>query len=141
MGIVYRARERSTGREVALKILKSAGTIDPVAVRRFEREARLPARVRHPNIVEVLDAGAENGTPYIALALVRGRPLSAINTGLRQHVALLAKIARAVGTAHRAGVIHRDLKPTNVIVADETGEPCIVDFGLAFDARLDASRL
>lgn len=141
MGIVYRARERSTGREVALKVLKATGAVDETARRRFEREARLPARVRHPAIVEVLDAGTEDGVPFIALALVRGRPLSAITLGLRQHVALLAKVARAVGTAHRAGVIHRDLKPSNVIVEDGTGEPCLVDFGIAFDARLDASRL
>src|SRR3954471_20508115 len=92
MGIVYRARERSTGKEVALKVLKSVVGLDETARRRFEREARLPARVRHPGIVEVLDAGTEAGTPYIALALVRGRPLGTMTLGLRQHVAILAKV-------------------------------------------------
>jgi serine/threonine protein kinase len=141
MGVVYRALERSSGREVALKVLRNVGTIDAVDLRRFEREAKLPGRLRHPGIVGVLDAGVEGGIPYIALALVKGQPLGSVTLGLRQHVGLLAKVAHALGTAHRSGVIHRDLKPSNVIVEDGTGEPCLVDFGLAFDARLDASRL
>src|SRR5277367_3037788 len=85
MGVVYRARERTTGRAVALKVLRCVGPIDSVSLRRFEREARLPARIRHQNIVDVVDAGMEGGVPYIALALVRGRPLSSVTLGLRQH--------------------------------------------------------
>ena len=96
MGVVYRARERATNREVALKVLHGAGLVDEQLRKRFEREARLPLRVRHPNIVEVLDAGTENGVPFIALALVRGRPLQSMTLGTRQHAALLAKIAAVV---------------------------------------------
>src|SRR4051812_8129356 len=90
MGVVYRARQRATGKEVALKVLRSARAIDETDLKRFEREAHLPARVRHPGIVEVLDAGTEGGTPYIALALIRGRPLGSVTLGVRQHVQLLA---------------------------------------------------
>jgi hypothetical protein len=139
MGVVYRARERSSGRPVALKVLK--GAVSERDLRRFEREAKLPARVRNKGIVEVVDAGVERGVPFIALALVEGLPLSKVTLGLHEHVALLAKVARAIGSAHRAGVIHRDLKPSNVIVEEGSGEPCVVDFGLAFDTRFDASRI
>jgi serine/threonine-protein kinase len=141
MGVVYRARDRESGAEVALKVLLPGHGLDARDVARFALEARVLARVSHEGIVGVKDAGAVGGVPFLALAFVRGEPLSKLTLGLAEHVTLLAKIARAVGAAHRASIVHRDLKPSNVLVELGTGEPRVVDFGLAFDARRTAARL
>ncbi len=141
MGVVYRAHDEATGREVALKVLRGAGARNAREVSRLQREASLLARVDHPGIVGVLDAGAVDQVPYVALAYVRGRPLDKCAFPLRDTVRLLAQVARAVGAAHRASIVHRDLKPSNVLVEDGTGNARVLDFGLAFDARLDATRL
>jgi serine/threonine protein kinase len=141
MGVVYRAVALDTGREVALKVIHVTAAIDPKDLKRFEREARFAARLRHPGIVGVLDAGSERGLPFVAFELVRGEPLSRLTLDLRRHVQILAKVARAVGAAHKSQIVHRDLKPQNILVDGGTGEPCVVDFGLAFDGRFELSRL
>ena len=134
MGIVYKVLHRDLNRTFALKVLKTGDLTTFDTVRRFQREARLAARLNHPHIVAVHDAGEENGIHYIAMEFVDGDPLSArliARRGrMRDTLILMEKIIRAVAYAHGQGVVHRDLKPANIML-DRQGEPHIMDFGLA----------
>lgn len=133
MGAVHRAIDTRDGAEVALKLLASAGERPR---RRLVREARALARLRHPNIVSVLDAGEADERPWVALELVRG-------CSLEQHVGrhgpmtpkdaarVAVAIARGITQAHRRGILHRDIKPANVLLPADGGEPKLTDFGLA----------
>jgi eukaryotic-like serine/threonine-protein kinase len=132
-GEVLRAWDPHLERAVALKLLRSD---DPELVERMQREARLQAKVRHPNVAEVYEVGEWEGRPYIAMQLVDGAPLDEAAAGLplAGRVRLLAAVARAVHAAHEVGLIHRDLKPGNILVErGEDGEPTpfVVDFGIA----------
>ncbi len=134
MGMVYKALHRDLNRVFALKVLKTGDFTTIEAVRRFQREARLAARLKHPHIVAVHDAGEENGVHYIAMEHIEGEPLSARLVSrrgrVRDHLVLLEKVARAVAYAHHKEIVHRDIKPANVMV-DPEGEPHLMDFGLA----------
>ena len=137
-GEVLRAWDPRLGRDVAVKMLRSD---DPEMVARMQREARLQAKVRHPNVAEVYDVGTWDGRPYIAMRLVEGSTLDRAVDGLpvERRVRLLATVARAVHAAHSVGLVHRDLKPGNVLVeagADGTLEPFVVDFGIAREAAV-----
>jgi TPR repeat protein len=137
MGVVHRALDRALGREVALKVVQQ-GFADAESRVRFVREGQLTAALRHPNIVAVHSAGELEGRPFIAYELVAGaRPLDrALATlDLPARVAMLRDVARALGHAHAHGVVHRDVKPANVLV-DEAGRPRVSDFGLATAAGL-----
>jgi hypothetical protein len=136
---VYRARHPS-GAMAALKVFR-IGKLDARGRTRFEREVELLRRLEHPGIVRVLESGVADDVPWMALELVKGSTLGEVTLGVREYVAFLARIARAVGTAHRQGIVHRDLKPANVLVEAGSAEPRVVDFGLAFDACLTATRL
>jgi len=127
---VFRARPSDGGPDVALKMLREDES-GAGAMARFRREAQMAARLRHPNIVPVLDAGESEGRFFYTMPLIEGRPLAA---GSPHPAALLEKVARAVHHAHERGVIHRDLKPTNILVRDD-GEPMVTDFGIARDQR------
>ena len=135
MGVVFVARDPELGREVALKVLKPFAAEDAAdEIERFKREARAMARMHHPNVVAVHDAGCDGDIPYLVMDLVEGPSLKDLikQRGLldpRQAAALGAKVARALQHAHEQGVLHRDVKPANVLVKD--GEPLLVDFGLA----------
>jgi serine/threonine-protein kinase len=136
MGVVFRARHRTTGAERALKVIQVEGN-DPEAVKRFGREAASLARVDgHANIVRIHETGVEGNKAYYAMDLVEGRSLRArIEEGrlpVREACVLVAKIAKAIAHCHGSGIIHRDLKPENVLV-DMEGEPQLVDFGLVRD--------
>ncbi|WP_404364107.1 protein kinase [Corallococcus coralloides] len=138
MGEVHRARDLRLGREVALKFLRGAS---PERSLRLLQEARAQARLDHPNICRVHEAGELNGRPYIAMQLVEGEPLdrAAAALSLPEKVRVMKAAAEAVHEAHRLGVIHRDLKPSNLLLtrdADGRPVPVIVDFGLAYDADL-----
>src|SRR5262245_24397468 len=124
MGVVYKARQVALNRVVALKMIRSAGAAGSsgaVARLRFRAEAEAIARLRHPNIVQVFDHGAEGEQPFYAMELLEGVSLS---KRLRESppapaeaAALVEALARAMAAAHQAGVVHRDLKPANVLFA------------------------
>ena len=135
MADVYLAHDQLLGREVAVKILHHHFAEDQEFVERFRREASSAAALSHPNIVGIFDRGEWNGTYYIAMEYVAGRSLKAIvrETGpLDPALAIdtVIQILRAARFAHRRGVIHRDLKPHNVIL-DEEGRVRVTDFGIA----------
>jgi serine/threonine protein kinase/tetratricopeptide (TPR) repeat protein len=144
MGIVYEAEQEQPRRTVALKVIKS-GLRDPKLIRRFEQESLVLGRLQHPGIAQIYEAGAaENGfgpQPYFAMEFVRGESLlqyaDAHGLGLRQKLELMEKVCGAVHHAHQRGIIHRDLKPGNILV-DETGQPKILDFGVARATDSDA---
>jgi serine/threonine protein kinase len=134
VSVVYKARHRETGAEVALKVLKESDTANPSYLTRFQQEAHAASRLSHPNIVPVLDSGERDGAYYIAMAIVEGvtldRALATNRLSLRQFVEVLEQVAQAVHHAHQQGIIHRDLKPANIIL-DAAGRPHVSDFGLA----------
>jgi beta-lactam-binding protein with PASTA domain/predicted Ser/Thr protein kinase len=135
MADVYLAQDQLLGRDVAVKVLHQHFAEDQEFVERFRREASSAAGLSHPNIVGIFDRGEWNGTYYIAMEYVAGRSLKEI---VREHGALdpaaaidvVVQILRAARFAHRRGVIHRDLKPHNVII-DEEGRARVTDFGIA----------
>jgi hypothetical protein len=135
MGIVFEATHRTLGRQVALKVLRTGFDTDDVARQRFRREARSAAHLRHDNIVEIYDAGEIEGQPYYAMALLRGRSLHDLaQAGEAPNAQDLARgiadIADALDTLHRAGIVHRDVKPSNIMV-HPSGRMVLADFGLA----------
>lgn len=134
MGMVYRAVQVSTGREVALKILKNSVVGSPNAVARFKREVQLAARLEHPNIARVYDADVQQGHCFYSMQLIHGLPLHDFvaehRLSRRQILELLLLVCRGVAYAHEQGVVHRDLKPSNIFVND-AGVPFLLDFGLA----------
>jgi serine/threonine-protein kinase len=138
MGSVFRGRHVTAGTEVAIKVLHAHLVDQPVMLERFRREAKLAARVHHVNLVGVLEVGqTSDGYQLIVLELARGPSLRQLMTGplpAERVVQLVRPILRGLEHAHQAGLIHRDLKPDNVMVehaADGTEIPRIVDFGIA----------
>ena len=132
MGVVFRALDEELRREVALKMLKTAQAYSAGQMERFQREARNTARLRHPGIATLYETGRAGDVVYLCLELISGKPFDPRADNLHVRVALLEKVARAVQYAHEQGVIHRDLKPGNILV-DERGEPHLLDFGLSRD--------
>jgi WD40 repeat protein len=135
MGVVYRARQVSLDREVAMKLLSAGPWASTDFIERFRQEAQNAARMQHPNIVAIHEVGETEGLHFFSMRLVRGTSLAqVIRSESRlpplRAAALLRTIAEAVDYAHRLGVLHLDLKPGNVLV-DEAGEPHVADFGLA----------
>ncbi len=140
-GQVFLAFDPRLDRDVALKVLKQANPSERV-MERFFREARAAARLDHPNIVAVHDAGFDNGRCWVAFHFVSGRPLNWYRDQYRLDPPTAARILRdlaeAVDHAHRQGVLHRDIKPANVLI-DDHGRPRLIDFGLARRSDLDSS--
>jgi WD40 repeat protein len=138
-GAVFAARDRRDGKAVALKLLLSGEYSTPDDLALFQHEAAVLGRLDHPNLVRILDAGAADGRPYLALECVDGPTLAGRIAEFRSPAAaagLVETLARAVHHAHLQGVVHRDLKPGNVLLSP-AGEPKVSDFGLA--KRLDAA--
>jgi tetratricopeptide (TPR) repeat protein len=143
-GLVFRARQQSTGQLVAIKVLHDAAAHEPREQYRLEREAQILAGLNHPNIVTVIDSGTIGCSRFLVMPYVDGWSLDSYvrhnHLSPREIAATLAKVADAVHSAHLRGVIHRDLKPGNVRV-DRRGEPKILDFGLAKQSVDDVSSI
>jgi predicted Ser/Thr protein kinase len=145
MGSVYLARDSQLDRQVALKVPLFSAADGPEVLERFIREAQAAAAIHHANICPVYDVGRIDGVPYVTMAYIEGRPLSElVQEGKplpqRPAAALVQKLALALAEAHRHGVVHRDLKPGNVMV-NRRQEPVIMDFGLARRINKEDARL
>ena len=144
MGAVYEAEQEQPRRTVALKVIKP-GLASPELLRRFAQESQALARLQHPGIAQIYDAGtADAGSgpqPYFAMEFIRGEGLrdhaESHRLNSRQRLEIVLKVCDAVHHAHQRGLIHRDLKPGNILV-DETGQPKILDFGVARVTDSDA---
>jgi eukaryotic-like serine/threonine-protein kinase len=135
MSTVYKAFDETLERDVALKIMHAAGMRDPGSLERFRREARTVAKLSHPHVVMVIDAGEDEGHPYIVFEHVRGetRKDRIRRDGampVSEAVAYAIEIGRALQAAHERGLVHRDVKPQNVLL-DEEGRAKVTDFGIA----------
>ena len=135
MGVVYRATQLSLGRTVALKLIAPGLAGDPHFRERFEREARLAASIDHPNVLPVYEAGEADGTLFIAMRWVEGTDLRVLihrSHGMepRDAVRIVAQIAAGLEAAHRLGLVHRDVKPGNVLIPTGTEHAYLTDFGL-----------
>lgn len=140
MGVVYRARDPVINREVAIKTIPLAAEFEghelEEARQKFFREAETAGRLSHPNIVTIYDAGEHDGTAYIAMELLRGQHLVEYTSSARLlppaiAIEIVARLADALHYAHRQGVVHRDVKPANVMFDPPSGELKITDFGIA----------
>jgi len=146
MGVIYRARQRHSRRIVAVKRVLSYHADSRETLARFRREAQAAASLDHPNILPIYEVSeSEDGLPFFSMKFAPGGTLQqvapALRTDPRQCVALVAKVARAVQYAHSRGILHRDLKPGNILL-DGRGEPLVGDFGLAkwLDTTSDLTR-
>lgn len=133
MGIVYKAVDPSTKKDVAIKVLHPS-MVDRTSVERFNREGRAMAKLKHPNIVEVVDFGAQEGTHFFAMEYIEGKSLKWMiseegTLPLQKTLNIIKQVAQALAYAHAEGMIHRDIKPANVMI-DRNGVAKVMDFGL-----------
>jgi serine/threonine protein kinase len=141
MGIVYRALDRQNDQHVAVKVLAGEGLSNPLLLRRFEQEYSAARRLRHPSIVQGLAFGVAEGRPYMAMELIEGESLAQLvrkrgPLPVKETVRLLGPIAGALHHAHREKLIHRDVKPENILVT-RAGQAKLADLGLVKDLEGD----
>ena len=150
MGVVYRAEDIWLGRAVAIKMVDAAYAADESASKHFQQEARSLAQIRHENVVHVYTFGRHEGTYYFAMEYVDGVSLESIidehtargeTVDLGRALLILRAIARGLGAVHDRKLVHRDVKPGNVVIEKDTGRPVLVDFGLARRAKTSNPRM
>src|SRR5205823_14316874 len=133
-GVVYRARQKSLNRIVALKVIGLGHWATDAHLKRFRREAQAAASLEHSGIVPIYEVGERDGSCYFSMKLVEGGQLDEVAKrepmSIRRVVELIAKVARTVQYAHEHGILHRDIKPVNILI-DQKGEPHLTDCGLA----------
>src|SRR3989454_5780952 len=135
MAIVFRAREKQLERDVAIKVLPFSLAFDKEFVERFQREARTAAKLEHPSIIPIYRVGKNGRVIYFVMKFLRGKPLSAV-LGTRGALPVpeikktLIEVGRALAYAHKSGIVHRDIKPDNIMF-DEHGQAVVTDFGIA----------
>src|SRR5882724_5971166 len=135
MAIVFKAREKLLDREVAVKVLPFSLAFDAEFVERFQREARTSAKLEHPNIIPIYRVGKSGRIIYFVMKFLRGKPLSSILTARGslppgEIKKILAEVGRALAYAHKKEIVHRDIKPDNIMF-DEHGHAVVTDFGIA----------
>ena len=140
MGVVYRATDLTLDRPVALKLLVPSLARDPVFRARFERECRLAAALDHPHVVQIFHAGTERGALYLTMRYIEGTDLRSLLAEEQRlepsrAVEIVVQVAAALGEAHRHGLVHRDVKPANVLIATREGNEhaFLTDFGITMD--------
>lgn len=149
MGVVYKARDVNLGRAVALKLISPEFARNATFVERFRREAHALASIRNDHVVQIYTMGMHDGAYFYAMEFIEGRNLEAI---IREHLAhgsyvptyraltILRQVAQGLAAVHATGLVHRDVKPANIVIEDVTGRPVLLDFGLARPLRPDALR-
>jgi serine/threonine protein kinase len=142
MGIVYKAFSLQLCRPCALKVMIPSDRMSAVEIQRFQNEAMLAARLQNPHIVSVFDAGEDQGWYYIVMELIDGKPLTRLiddgsEDAMMRGIRAIAATARALHYAHGKGIVHRDIKPDNILI-DGDGNPHVTDFGIAKNVEADA---
>ncbi len=151
MGVVYKARHNVMDRIVAIKMLRSQLISEKVVLRRFQQEVKASSRINHPHVITVHDYGVSGGMPYIVMDYLKGDTLSQLldreeHLGVERGLKILTQACDGLAFAHKQGVVHRDLKPGNIVLINYDGDPDfvkVVDFGVAriLDPSLESQRL